>query len=886
MVGSGTDRGGFPNRLRFERHLRGWSQAELAERLGTTTLNISRWENGTFMPRMYFRRQMAQIFGKAPEELGLPPFVTDDPNESGAQLPALDPHASSYPPSSLRHEFSFPPNLTDPARLIGRESLLAQLKEQLLGGGARIALQGAPGIGKTALALALIHDPAVQRRYPDGVLWAGLGQHSTVFGWLGAWASRLDFGERELAGMNQIQLRSHAVMGALESRRMLLVVDDVPDPRSGLAFAVAGPNCGYLATTRMPATASYLGGEGFTTLHELTMEESIAVLESFVPGLLEISPDDTRAIAAASGGLPLSLSLMGRYLRAQSVHHQTTRIQRALALLRSTTERLKLELPIQPTAAAAGQRQAALLSLKEVYDMSVRQLETPVRQALRALSVFPPKPSTFSEEAALAVIAADPGSLDALVDVGLIEVAGAGRYAIQRSIWDYARHTTTDALPSVRLVEFFVPLLEEHAGDYTALDDETANLFAALAEAYVRGMHKQLIRGALSIAPYLAARGLTADALTHLRHAHESALQVRDYPALARLAMYLGRIAELQGNLRESDQLYGEGLQAARTAGDQEAASAVLACWSETIVNYDDYERAEQYIQEGLSLARALDRPARIGVLLRLLGEVADSKGEYERGTALYKEGLTCSQQVGDWENVSALLQNLGVKAERQGQYDEAERYYAEGLKVAYKIEHRQRISALLMNRGVLAQRRGNLLDADALYQQSLKFAQLTGNRLRIGSIEQNLGVVASLQGRFDEAERHLTEALKQARAIGHRWLVAETLVEHGEHWLRRGQPDLAAAQLTEALTEAEQHHASELVAAARFGLARALMRQGRAGEALPLAQRSADIYRAMGHQRAHEVTAWLREQTPHGSGSAQAISRSATSHSSGGSSQ
>ena len=881
VAGSGADRGGFPERLRYERQLRGLSQAELAERVGTTALNISRWEHGEFLPRPYFRKTLAQVFGKAAHELGLPPLL---PEDAGGSFPssAHDPHTAPNLQGFLRHEFSYPPSGNHPVRLVGRETLLGQLKEQLLGGGARIALQGTPGIGKTALAIALIHDPDVQRRYSDGVLWAGLGQYSTVFGWLGAWASRLGFDERELAGMSLLQTRARAVMGALENRRMLLVVDDVPDPGSGLAFAVAGPNCAYLATTRMPSTATYLGGDAFTSLHELTLEESIAVLESFVPGLMELSPEDTRAVAKVSGGLPLSLTLMGRYLRSQSFNHQPGRIQRALTLLRKTTERLHLELPMPPATAAAGQRQASLLSLQEVYDMSVQQLTAPVRQALRALSVFPAKPSSFSEEAALAVVAGEPASLDALADVGLIETVSPGRYAMQRSIWDYARHTTTDALPHVRLVDFFVPFVEEHAGDYSALDVEAANLFAALGEAAARGMHKQLIRGALSIAPYLTARGLTADALLHLANARESALQTRDSAALARLEVHLGRIAELQGDLARSDQVYAEGLQAARAAGDQEAASALLAGWSETLVNYDDHSRAAQHIREGLELARALERPGRIGVLLRLQSEVTDGQGDYERAAELAQEGLTYSRQVGDWENCSALLQNLGVQAQRRGHYDEAEHYYAEGLSLARQIGHRHRIGSLLMHSGSLTLWRGNLAEADALFQQSLTFAKLTGNRQLLSAIERSLGTVASLQGRYDEAECHLDEALRQARDIDHAGLLGEALIEDGEHWLRRELPDRASARFGEALAMAERRSAREQTASAQYGLARALVAQGRSSEALPLARRAAQQLRSMGHQRAQAVSRWLDEQGG-GGADAQAMSRSASSHSSGG---
>src|SRR5947209_11375106 len=59
--------------LRKERSDRKWTQQELADKVGTTTVNISRWENGATSPSPYFRQQLSEVFGKIPAELGLSP---------------------------------------------------------------------------------------------------------------------------------------------------------------------------------------------------------------------------------------------------------------------------------------------------------------------------------------------------------------------------------------------------------------------------------------------------------------------------------------------------------------------------------------------------------------------------------------------------------------------------------------------------------------------------------------------------------------------------------------------------------------------------------------------------------------------------------------------
>jgi len=58
--------------LRTERRLRGWSQAKLAMALGVSPRTVRRWELGQSVPYTYYQRQLAIIFGKTAQQLGLP----------------------------------------------------------------------------------------------------------------------------------------------------------------------------------------------------------------------------------------------------------------------------------------------------------------------------------------------------------------------------------------------------------------------------------------------------------------------------------------------------------------------------------------------------------------------------------------------------------------------------------------------------------------------------------------------------------------------------------------------------------------------------------------------------------------------------------------------
>jgi transcriptional regulator with XRE-family HTH domain len=87
--------------LRQARLARGWTQADLAERLQTTEQTVHSWERGKRFPGREFRRQLCDTFGMSPQELGLLPVEI----EKAVQQPVLslvrtDPALPVVPPQS------------------------------------------------------------------------------------------------------------------------------------------------------------------------------------------------------------------------------------------------------------------------------------------------------------------------------------------------------------------------------------------------------------------------------------------------------------------------------------------------------------------------------------------------------------------------------------------------------------------------------------------------------------------------------------------------------------------------------------------------------------------------------------------------------------------
>ena len=60
---------GLTNRLREAREARGWTQADLAERVGVSRKTINTVENGVFIPSTIIALKLARALGQSVEEL-------------------------------------------------------------------------------------------------------------------------------------------------------------------------------------------------------------------------------------------------------------------------------------------------------------------------------------------------------------------------------------------------------------------------------------------------------------------------------------------------------------------------------------------------------------------------------------------------------------------------------------------------------------------------------------------------------------------------------------------------------------------------------------------------------------------------------------------------
>lgn len=434
-------------RLREEREIRGWSQQYVAEQLGADRYYLSRWENGKMLPSPYYREKLCALFSKNARELG---FLSQ---EASPEMDTLEAAPASV--GSIYDPF-IPPLPGEARALVGRQEQLSTLKARLCSNTPSLVLtlNGLPGVGKTALTVALAHDPEIQSYFRDGILWAGVSRNPDVTGILNRWGMLLGISATEASKLTTREAWAQAVRASIGSRQMLLIIDDLWTLEAFLSLKVGGNSCAYLVTTRFPQLAWHAAVNNTFLISELDTSDSIILLERLAPLAIQQEPAAAAEIARLVGGLPLALLLAGNFLRAQTYNGQQRRIRQAIERLRTVEMRLHLQEPQAFAERSPSLADAPAISLHTLISISDQQLATEAREALAALSVFPVKPDTFSEAAALAVCQGTGEVLDTLCDAGLLEGYAPDRYALHQTIADYASLKRVEAAPVERFAHF------------------------------------------------------------------------------------------------------------------------------------------------------------------------------------------------------------------------------------------------------------------------------------------------------------------------------------------------------------------------------------------------------------------------------------------------
>ncbi|MBV9229104.1 MAG: tetratricopeptide repeat protein, partial [Chloroflexi bacterium] len=720
-----------PNeRLKTHRLKKNWTQVYVATMIGTSDVEVSRWETGATEPTLYFREKLCELFGTTPEELGFVTEVAVPVQESvGGASTALP-----FPLTSL----------------IGREPEVAELCTLLRRTKTRLlTLTGTGGVGKTRLALEVAHE--MQGDFTDGVYFVSLAPLQDAALVVPTIAQALGLhGSRTRPPLEHLK-------AFLQDKHLLLVLDNfehlVAAAPSLVELLAACPHLKLLITSR---EVMHVRGERMYTVRplalpdpqQLTDHEVVArsgAVALFLERARDIIPDlaltsETAPLIAEIchrlDGLPLAIELAAARLKLFSLPALLEHLEHRLSFLTGGPR----DLP------------ARQQTLRNTIEWSYDLLSQEEQRLFRRLSVFVGGCTLEAVETLYDLLdgvhAFVLDGVISLLDKQLLyravqsgERRSMGRLLMLETIREYGleRLTTCGELEATR---------QAHAAYYLRLAEETeTHLFGAMQLRWSERLEQEQdnLRAALS---WSLEQGDEARRETALRLT--GALEVE---RVMRWSVSEGR-AWLDRALANS-----EGV-----SPSVRAKALYNAEWLAYLQG--DLERAEELCQESLALYREINDTRGMAWSLYQLGVVTYRKGDDTLTRSFLEECRLCAEEIGDNRSLAYLLLFLGMAAIERGDYVAARSSLEKSLALLRELNNHEDIVWPFFHLGRALFALGEETQAQALVEEGLALTKQTNYQLASAVGFYLLGRFAFEQGKMTEARSFLEESLAIYRAF------------------------------------------------------------------------------------------------------------------------
>ena len=503
------------------------------------------------------------------------------------------------------------------------------------------AIHGLGGIGKSVLAAALAHDPGVQQRFPDGVLWVTLDQQPDLLSLLSTWVQAL--GDYDFRPTTSDAASTH-LRTLLHEKATLLVIDDAWDPAHVLPFRVGGPRCQVLVTTRHVDVADDLSAYLYH-LKVMTPDQSLALLSARLGRPL---PKDERAsaqrLAKAVGHLPLALEMA------------STRVARGVSWV-ALCEDLEQEVARHEALESPRGRRRHQIRLEVTLNRSLEWLHAEDKDAWRCfirLGVLPKDAVVAAPMAATlwGLDQAQASDLLALLRDDALLQAGSSVLVEERAWPGYRLHDLLHDLARRLLIA------EHPKGLGLALPDAHARLL----ERY-RAQTQDGLWHTLSDDGYIHAhiawhieRAGQADALHSLLREETPDSHNGWYEARERLGQTAGYLADVEVAWRSAEEAFPAG-RSISAVGLQYRYALIVASLNSLAGNIPPallvtlVKRGMWSPSQGLAYARQVPDPKKRGeALAGLIPNLPES---------LLRDALATAWKIGDEESRSRTLAGL-----------------------------------------------------------------------------------------------------------------------------------------------------------------------------------------------------------------------------------
>ena len=799
-----------PNeQLKAQRLKKNWTQVYVATMIGTSDVEVSRWETGVAEPSLYFREKLCELFGATPEVLG---FVSNAAESQEQHL---------VPPSC-----TLPLPLTS---LIGREQEVAEVCTLLSRAEVRLlTLTGPGGVGKTRLALHIASE--IQEDFADGACFVSLAPlqdsglvPSTIVRAL------------HLPGM-ETQSPLAYLKNSLRHRHLLLLLDNfehvVAAAPSLVELLSACPRLKIMVTSR---AVLHVRGERVFTLPPLKLPDPLHLAESsviartgavalFVERAREIHPDFALTLETAPlvadicrrlDGLPLAIELAATRLKLFSLPVLKIRLEHRLQLLTGGPQ----DLP---------ERQQ---TLRNTLEWSYGLLSEAEQRLFRALSVFAGGCSLEAVESISHTLPhmGDVSVLDgitSLLDKHMLYQAALGsegtgeqRLFMLETIREYglACLSACGELELTRRAhtQYYLCLAEEaethlfgaeqmHWLDL--LERERDNLRTALGWAveHPDGASDEEALPKREMALRLAA------ALVHFSVVYWSIDEGRAWleralansegaPVLVRIKALSGAgwLAFHQSDMGQAEMLYEQCLRLYQEAKEVRKAPGMMSAmpWliSWLALQRDNNCLARALLEEIRVHAREIGNKRALASLLLFLGFAAIERGGYAEARSPLEESLVLFRKMNDYEDIVWSFFHLGRVLFAQGEEARASALIEEGLVVARETNYKIASATGIYLLGRFAFVQGDMTKARSQLAESLDLFRAVGEQHRAAHVLSYLARVAILEGNEAEACTLCEDSVELFRQVNDTEGIVYCLRGFGATVAGQGKPRWAA---------------------------------------------------------------------------------------------
>jgi tetratricopeptide (TPR) repeat protein len=727
------------------------------------------------------------------------------------------------------------------------------------------AIDGMPGLGKTALAVHAAH--LLRPQFADRQLFIDLHGHTP--GQQPVTPAAALAGLLAVVGVDARSLPAdlagrHALWrDRMAGQQALLVLDNAASSQQVAPLLPGDQNCLVLVTSRRHL-GDLPGVVVPVMLDALQPDEAAEMFRRLAPRATRDPGAEVARLVQLAGFLPLAISLLARvYLR----HPAWT-----IADLARETEASLLTLTAETGSIAAA------------FGVSYRSLTAGQQEFFRVLGLHPGTTIDARAAAALAGLPVPEAArlLDALHGEGLLTEPGYRRYGMHDLIRAYSRHRGAD-IPVADRAQMLAGLLDYYqdtaaraeaqlarqtraqpvppAGAGPAgppdladrmqalawLRAERVNLLACIDHASRTGAPARVVALTSAMAGLLRQDGPWSSAITRHETAVSAAQQLGDRPSEADVLIRLGALFHLTGDAAGATEALRRAQRIYRDLGDQLGQANALTNLGAVWRRLDDYSGAMAAHVTALGMYRDLGDLLGQANALNELGAVHSVTGDYPAAITALEAGLALYRELGDVLGQADNLYRLGVVRRFTENRPAAMTALERALAMYRELGDRLGQANTLNHLGALRRDAGDYRAAAAGLAVARRIHRNMGNRSGQAVALGYLGSVRRLTGDFPGASDALAEALRIFRDIGHRGGEVEVLNELGTLHRVRGSEAEAAASHREALRVAREIKSAWDEAHALAGLGRCDQATGHAADAETKLRQAYQMFQRMG---------------------------------------